>query len=87
MVTIPGTIAIDDSKSLSPSEPNIQGEPLTLDGYPNSDSTDEINCDEAETLVDEGLYEASDIADYCDYGPQNGEIDDSFEWEDDAGNP
>lgn len=41
---------------------------------------EEINCDDAEELSDWGEYEAGDIADYCDYGPDPGELPEEFDW-------
>jgi len=44
-------------------------------------SVDEIDCEQAEELADWGVYEAGDIADYCDYGPDPGELPDEFDWD------
>jgi hypothetical protein len=44
-------------------------------------SVDEIDCEQAEELADWGEYEAGDIADYCDYGPDPGELPDEFDWD------
>jgi len=50
-------------------------------GGEESGPTDEIDCEEAEELADWGAYEAGDIADYCDYGPDPGELPDEFDWD------
>jgi hypothetical protein len=42
---------------------------------------DEIDCEWAEEYADSGEYEAGDIADYCDYGPDPGELPDEFDWD------
>jgi len=42
---------------------------------------DEIDCEQAEEVADWGEYEAGDIADYCDYGPDPGELPDEFDWD------
>jgi hypothetical protein len=42
---------------------------------------DEIDCERAEEYADSGEYEAGDIADYCDYGPDPGELPDEFDWD------
>jgi len=44
-------------------------------------AVDEIDCEQAEELADWGDYEAGDIADYCDYGPDPGELPDEFDWD------
>jgi hypothetical protein len=44
-------------------------------------SVDEMDCEQAEELADCGEYEAGDIADYCDYGPDPGELPDEFDWD------
>jgi len=48
---------------------------------PASFAADEIDCEQAEELADWGDYEAGDIADYCDYGPDPGELPDDFDWD------
>jgi len=48
---------------------------------PASFTADEIDCEQAEELADWGDYEAGDIADYCDYGPDPGELPDDFDWD------
>jgi hypothetical protein len=45
------------------------------------DAADEIECDLAEEYADFGDFEAGDIADYCDYGPDPGELPDEFDWD------
>ena len=45
------------------------------------ESPEEIDCEEAEELADWGEYEAADIADYCDLGPDPGELPDEFDWD------
>lgn len=44
-------------------------------------AVDEIDCEQAEELADWGDYEAGDIADYCDYGPDPGDLPDEFDWD------
>jgi len=44
-------------------------------------SVDEIDCEQAEELADWSEFEAGDIADYCDYGPDPGELPDEFDWD------
>lgn len=51
----------------------------TIDGYLGS--VDEVDCERADELADWGDYEAGDIADYCDYGPDPGELPDEFDWD------
>jgi hypothetical protein len=61
--------------------PNIaeqSNNPLPSDG---GQVIDEIDCEQAEAYADSGEYEAGDIADYCDYGPDPGELPDEFEWD------
>jgi len=48
---------------------------------PGYSAVDEIDCEQAEELADWGDYEAGDIADYCDYGPDPGELPDEFDWD------
>jgi len=50
-------------------------------GGEESGPTDEIDCEQAEELADSGDYEAGDMADYCDYGPDPGELPDEFDWD------
>jgi hypothetical protein len=43
---------------------------------------DEIDCERAEEYADSGEYEAGDIADFGDYGPDDGsELPDEFDWD------
>ena len=57
--------------------PPVSGE----SGDDSDRSVDEIDCEQAEELADWGEYEAGDIADYCDYGPDPGELPDEFDWD------
>jgi hypothetical protein len=61
-----------------PSVPYIGGR-----GLPASDTPidEEIDCENAENLCEEGRYACDDIADYCDYGPDGGELPDEFDWD------
>jgi len=51
--------------------PSASTSPADFSSSP-SGSVDEIDCEQAEELADWGDYEAGDIADYCDYGPDPG---------------
>ena len=54
----------------------------TVSVVSGSVSGGDIDCENAEQLADSGEYEASDIADYCDYGPDDGsELPDEFDWD------
>ena len=61
-----------------PSVPSVGGK-----GLPTTDTPidEEIDCDDAENLCEEGIYACDDIADYCDYGPDGGELPDEFDWD------
>lgn len=52
-------------------------------GLPDLDSTstDEIDCEDAETLCELGDAICDDVADYCDYGPDGAELPDEFDWD------
>jgi hypothetical protein len=67
-----------ESKFRDPTVPNVGGK-----GLPTSDSPidEEIDCEDAENLCEEGIYPCDDIADYCDYGPDIGELPDEFDWD------
>ncbi len=49
---------------------------------PPADEPDEIDCVDAESLCEEGVYACDDIADYCDIGPDGlEELPDEFDWD------
>lgn len=49
---------------------------------PPADEPDEIDCADAESLCEDGVYACDDIADYCDIGPDGlGELPDEFDWD------
>lgn len=56
-----------------------QGLPTTLDS--GNEPTDEVDCDNAEELCDSGEWACDDIADYCDIGPDGGELPDDWDWD------
>lgn len=81
--TLPSTIVLDtvvDSVSdfKDPSVPNVGGS-----GLPDLGSNiDEVDCEEAEDICDAGDWACDDIADYCDYGPDDGsELPDDWDWD------
>lgn len=80
--TIPVTL---DPPVVEPPVPIVEGSGLPdLDTIVSDDSSvflDEIDCDRAEELAEWGEYEAADIADYCDIGPEPGELPDEFDWD------
>ena len=73
----------DPTPAWSPATPSA---PMTTQATlvvgPSVGTTDEIDCERAEEYADSGEYEAGDIADYCDYGPDDGsELPDEFDWD------
>ena len=49
---------------------------------PPADEPDEIDCVDAESLCEEGVYACDDIADYCDIGPDGlEELPDEYDWD------
>jgi hypothetical protein len=43
---------------------------------------EEIDCDDAAELCETGAYICNDLADFCDYDPDDShDITDEFEWE------
>ncbi len=58
---------------------NVGGNGLEL---PLADEPDEVDCVDAESLCEEGVYACDDIADYCDIGPDGlGELPDEYDWD------
>ena len=54
----------------------------TISVVSRSAAGSDIDCERAEELADSAEYEAGDIADYCDYGPDDGsELPDEFDWD------
>ncbi len=48
----------------------------------DDEPVEEIDCDYAAELCETGAYICDDLADFCDYGPDDGQdISDEFEWE------
>ena len=43
--------------------------------------TEEVDCDNAEELCDSGEWACDDIADYCDIGPDGGELPEDWDWD------
>lgn len=41
----------------------------------------DVDCDNAEELCESGEWACDDIADYCDIGPDGGELPDEFDWD------
>ena len=50
-------------------------------GLPIPPSDDEVDCENAEELCDSGEWACDDIADYCDTGPDGGELPDDWDWD------
>lgn len=48
---------------------------------PDTPGYEGVDCDDAEQLCESGEWACDDIADYCDIGPDGGELPDEFEWE------
>ena len=66
-----------------PSVPIINpGEGLPDIGDSSTSTDDEVDCEQAEDLCDAGDWACDDIADYCDYGPDDGsELPDDWDWD------
>ena len=48
----------------------------------DDEPVEDIDCDAAENLCETGAYNCDDIADYCDYGPDDGQdLPDEFDWD------
>ena len=63
-------------------EPPIPGAGgVGLPNPPDGSTDDEIDCDNAEELCDSGDWACDDIADYCDIGPDGGELPDDWDWD------
>lgn len=73
VVTTSTLLAIETTPATRPAE--------SQETWPDVSGSDEIDCEQAEELADWGDYEAGDIADYCDYGPDSGELPDEFDWD------
>ncbi len=56
-------------------------EPEAVASDDSSSFPTEVDCEQAEELADWGEYEAADIADYCDIGPEPYELPDEFDWD------
>ncbi len=54
---------------------------LPVSTSPSETTGSEVDCEMAEEYADSGEFEAGDIADYCDYGPDPGELPDEFDWD------
>ena len=68
---------IDEFGFADPIAPNAGGS-----GLPDVSGTDEeIDCEHAEDLCDSGAFACDDIADYCDIGPDGGELSDDTDWD------
>ena len=58
---------------------NVGGSGLEI---PPADEPDELDCVDAESLCEEGVYACDDIADYCDIGPDSlEELPDEYDWD------
>jgi len=64
---------------LEPPIPDAGG--VGLPDSPDGSTDDEIDCDNAEELCDSGEWACDDIADYCDIGPDGGELPDDWDWD------
>lgn len=85
--TVPSTpVLSEDSDFLAPDTSIGFAEPPVPNaggsGLPDSSNSDEeIDCDNAEDLCDSGTFACDDIADYCDIGPDGGELSDNSDWD------
>jgi len=80
-VTVDGTTTTVDESLLD----DFQEPPVPVvggSGLPEiPGGTDEVDCDNAEELCESGEWACDDIADYCDIGPDGGELPDEFDWD------
>ena len=74
----PITTTTAELKFRDPTVPNVGGKSLPANDSPTDE---EIDCEDAENLCEEGIYPCDDIADYCDYGPDGEELPDEFDWD------
>ena len=79
-------VTIIDSATTTTMEFDFQEPSVPIVGGKGLPATDippdvEIDCEDAENLCEEGTYACDDIADYCDYGPDGGELPDEFDWD------
>ena len=52
-----------------------------LPDIPGDSGSEDIDCDNAEELCESGEWACDDIADYCDIGPDGGELPDDWDWD------
>lgn len=62
-----------------PSVPSGGGTGLPDTNYPSNDV--EVDCENAEDLCESGEWACDDIADYCDIGPDGGELPEDWDWD------
>lgn len=86
--TVPGSPLVTEAPSdtigfRDPSVPIVTPGSGLPDFDSGSTSTDdEVDCDQAEDICDAGDWACDDIADYCDYGPDDGsELPDDWDWD------
>lgn len=80
VVTTSSVVSAVDSELTfkDPSVPDAGGTGLPDSGR----DVEEVDCEEAETICDAGDWACDDIADYCDYGPDDGsELSDDWDWD------
>ena len=79
------TITVPDQpiENADPQAPLVGG--LSLPDFDlesdDEESIEEVNCDDAENLCESGAFDCDEIADYCDYGPDGGDLPDDFDWD------
>jgi len=79
------TITVPDQpiENADPQAPAVGGLSLPDFNIQSDDEVpiEEVNCDDAENLCESGAFDCDEIADYCDYGPDGGDLPDDFDWD------
>jgi hypothetical protein len=76
------TVAPDTSLETNVVEPPIPYGGGVTSEIPKIDGPEEVDCVDAESLCEEGVFACDDLADYCDVGPDGlEELPDEYDWD------